>query len=315
MFDCLSLPLFPLSGVRCCPQLFTASSANIYHPPLYIVFFFQSSSSPAFLASLLTQSSHLSLGLPRLLLPCSRNSAALFGSLSSAILSACPAHCNLLLTSLFVKLLCTPVYSLNSTILRLSALVRLAIFRTSCFRILVAFVAVVRSVPRFPFSTGMPVWHKCSWICPSVVLRSAGPPSPPQLLSMRSLRPALFDVPLSLSLSLRLPVSAHCRSYTKLSRWLSFFPSSSMSSSSLWWPICAALPDCLLLLAIEKKKAVVSTFNLCGRLYYMLSLEISRSGVPERPLSEPDSESGDNSWANETPQSTKRRSSRLSTFA
>ena len=77
-----------------------------------------------------TQSSHLSLGLPRLLLPCSRNSAALFGSLSSAILSTCPVHCHLLLTSLSVKLLCTPVSSLNSTILRLSALVTVAIFRT-----------------------------------------------------------------------------------------------------------------------------------------------------------------------------------------
>ena len=67
---------------------------------LSLVFFFQSSSSPAFITSLLTQSSHLSLSLPRLLLPCSRNSAALFVSLSSAILSTCPAHYSLLLTSL-----------------------------------------------------------------------------------------------------------------------------------------------------------------------------------------------------------------------
>ena len=70
---------------------------------------------------------HLSLGLPRLLLP---NSAALFGSMSSAILSKCPYHCNLLPTSLPVKLLCTPVSSPNSTIHFLSALVTLAIFRT-----------------------------------------------------------------------------------------------------------------------------------------------------------------------------------------
>ena len=76
----LSLFLFfPLSGVRCCLQLFTASSAIIIHPPLSPVFFFQSPSSPVFFTSLLTQSSHLSLGLPRLLLPCSRNYAALFG--------------------------------------------------------------------------------------------------------------------------------------------------------------------------------------------------------------------------------------------
>ena len=107
----LSLPFFPLSGVRCCLQLFTASSAILLHPPLSPVFFFQSPSSPVFLTSLFTQSSHLSLGLPRLLLPCSRNSAALFGSLSSAILSTCPAHYNLLLTSLSVKLHCTPISS------------------------------------------------------------------------------------------------------------------------------------------------------------------------------------------------------------
>ena len=118
----LSLFLFfPLSAIR-------------LHPPLSPVFFFcQSPSSPVFFTSLLIQSSHLSLGLPRLLLPCSHNSAALFGSRSSAILSTCPAHCNLLLTSFSFKPLCTPVSSLNSTILRLSALVTLAIFRTQLF--------------------------------------------------------------------------------------------------------------------------------------------------------------------------------------
>ena len=117
----LSLFLFSLCqgwGAAC--NFFTASSASLFHPPPSPVFFFQSPSSPAFFTSLFTQSSHLSLGLPRLLLPCSRNYAALFGSLSSAILSTCPAHCNLLPTSLSVKLLCTPVSSLNSTILRMS---------------------------------------------------------------------------------------------------------------------------------------------------------------------------------------------------
>ena len=76
---------------------------------------------------LLTQSSHLSLGIPRFLLPCSRNSAALFVSMSSAILSTCLAHSyrSLLLTSHSLKLLYTPVSSLNSTILLLSALVTL----------------------------------------------------------------------------------------------------------------------------------------------------------------------------------------------
>ena len=180
---------------------------RLFHPPLSpVVFFFQSPSSPAFFTSLFTQSSHLSLGPPHLLLPCSRNSAALFGSLLSAILSTWPAHCNLLLTSLSVQLLCTPVSSLNSTILRLSALVTLAIFFSDPVvfaHLQPSFVVVVRSVPSFPFRTGMPVWHKCSWPCPSVFLRSAGPPSLPQLLSTHSLRPELFDIPLSPSSRLR----------------------------------------------------------------------------------------------------------------
>ena len=134
IWDEISLFLVSLCQVwGAARNFFTASSDSVFHPPLYLVFFFQSSSSPAFLTSLLTQSSHLSLGLPRLLLPCSRNSAALFGSLSPAILSTCPVHCNLLLTSLSVKLICTPVSSLNSTILRLSALVSLAIFRAKLF--------------------------------------------------------------------------------------------------------------------------------------------------------------------------------------
>ena len=118
IWEWISLSLFLVSlcqGRGAARNFFTASSDSLFHPPLYLVFFFQSSSSPAFLASLLTQSSHLSLGLPRLLLSCSHNSAALFGSLSSAILSTCPAHCNLLLTSLSVKLLCTPVSSLSSS--------------------------------------------------------------------------------------------------------------------------------------------------------------------------------------------------------
>ena len=108
-----SLPLLPFV---------IALSDSLVHPPLYHV-----------LTSLLTRSSHLSLGHPRLLLPSSRISAALFGSLSSAIVSMCPAHCSqisLLLTSLSIKLLWTPISSLNSTILLLSALFTLAIFRT-----------------------------------------------------------------------------------------------------------------------------------------------------------------------------------------
>ena len=178
----------------------------VFSTLLSLVFFFQSSSSPAFLISLLTQSSHLSLGLPRLLLPCSRNSAAL-GSLSSAILSTCPAHCNLPLISLSVKLLYTPVSSLNSTILRLSALVTLAIFRTQLFS------------------------HTCSLCCcssvsanVSVQYRHAGVTHvlmtlPFSLFGIRRsaittstalpprVRSSLYS---STYLSLRLPVSAHC---------------------------------------------------------------------------------------------------------
>ena len=117
----LSLFLFfPLSEVRCCPRHLIVFSA-------LLCLLSSSSSLPPLLPSSrisYRQSSHLSLGLPCLLLPSPRNSAALFGSLSSAILSTCPAHCNLLLASLYVKLLCIPASSLNSTIFLLSALVR-----------------------------------------------------------------------------------------------------------------------------------------------------------------------------------------------
>ena len=116
----------------------------------------------AFLTSLLTRSFHLSFGLPCLLLPCSRNSAALFGSLSSAILSTCPAHCSLLLTSLSVKLLCSPVSSLTPPFFYCLPSLLLHFFVPSCFRTLAAFVVVVRSLARFPFRTGMPVSHKYS---------------------------------------------------------------------------------------------------------------------------------------------------------
>ena len=164
----------------------TASTDILVLPPMSLVFFFQSSSSPAFLTSLLTQSSYLSLGLPRLLLPSSRNSAALFGSLSCAILSTCPAHCSLLLTILLLSALFTLAIFLPSLLL--------LFFIHSCFRALATFV-VFQSVPKFPFRTGMPVSQELP--CPLVFLRFTGPPSPSQLLSTRSLRPVLFEVPLS----------------------------------------------------------------------------------------------------------------------
>ena len=121
---------FPFVGGEVLPATFSPPRLIVFPSLLCLLL-------PVFLLSCLPhispQSSHLSLGLPRLLLPCSHNSVALFGSLSSAILSTCPAHCNLLPNSLSVKLLCTPVSSLNSTIVRLSALVTLAIFRTQLF--------------------------------------------------------------------------------------------------------------------------------------------------------------------------------------
>ena len=123
----ISLFLFSLCQRRgAARNCFTASSDSLFHPPLVscllLTVFFLSCLPHIYLS----ESSHLSLGFHRILLPCSSNSAALFGSLSSAILSTCPAHCNLLLTSLSVS-------SLNSTIIRLSALVTLAIFHTQLF--------------------------------------------------------------------------------------------------------------------------------------------------------------------------------------
>ena len=124
---CLPLPLFLLIRGEVLPATFSPPHLLVF--PTLLCLLTSSSCmspfSPVFFISLFTQSSHLSLGLPRLLLPCSRYSAALFGSLSAAILSTCPAHCNVLIISLSVKLLCTPVSSLNSAILRLSALVTL----------------------------------------------------------------------------------------------------------------------------------------------------------------------------------------------
>ena len=214
-----------------------------FSPPHLLVFstllcLLSSSSSlppPAFFTSLFTQSYHLSLGLPRLLLPCSRNSAALFGSLSSAILSTCSAHCNLLLTSLSLKLLCTPVSSLNSTILRLSAFVILAIFRTQLFshtysRCCCSSVSGKISVPyrhagvtqvlmTLPFS--LFEIHR-SAITPSTAFHAFAP-----ACTLRRTSLSVFPSPHT--------APPRC---TKLSRCVSVFPSSSMSSSSLWWPMC-----------------------------------------------------------------------------
>ena len=142
----------------------------------------------------LLPSSHISLHSPPI-------------SALASLVSSCPAIVTLPLSSVighrlsFLRIQPTVICSWPVSLSSSSAL--LLVFGPSCFRTLAAFVVVVRSVPMFPFRTGKLVWHKCSWPCPSVYLRSAGPPLPPQLLSMRSLRPVLFDVPLSPSSSLR----------------------------------------------------------------------------------------------------------------
>ena len=213
-------------GLGAARNFFNASYDTLFHPPLSLVFFFQSSHSPAF---------HLFLGLPRLLLPCSHNSAARFGSLSSAILSTCPAHCNLLLTSLSVKFLCTPVSSLDSTILLLSALVTPAIFctqwfshtcRLCCCSSVIAKVSVPyrhAGVTQVLMALTFNLYEiRRSAITPSTALDAFAPTC------------ALRRTPLSV---FPYPHTAPPR-YTKLSPWASFFHSSSMSSYSLWWPMC-----------------------------------------------------------------------------
>ena len=113
-------------------------------------------SSPVFFTSLFTQSSHLSLGLPRLLLPCSRNSAAL-----SSVVFHRPSFLRVLPT-----VACSsPVYLSSSTTLPSLPLtppffacllsLLLLCFGSSCFRTLAACVVVVRLEPMFPFRTGM----------------------------------------------------------------------------------------------------------------------------------------------------------------
>ena len=145
----------------------------------------------------LLPSSHLSLHSPPI-------------SALASLVSSCPALVTMPLSSVighrpsFLRVQPTVICSWPVSLSSSSALLSLPLtppffacllsllllfFGPSCFRILAAFVVVVRSVPRFPFRTGKLVWHKCSWPCPSVYLRSAGPPLPPQQISTRSLRP------------------------------------------------------------------------------------------------------------------------------
>ena len=168
-------------------------SYGIFHPPQSLVFFFQSSPSPAFLASLSTYSSHLSVGLPRLILPSSRNSAALFGSLSSAILPTCPAHCSLLLNSLSVTLLCTPVCPRYSCYFSYPVVFSHTC-SLCCCRSVIAKVSV-------QYRHADVTSYKCSWPCPFCLFEIRRSAITPQLLYTCLLRPVLSDVGLGLHLS------------------------------------------------------------------------------------------------------------------
>ena len=153
VYPYLSLPLFLFVRGEVLPATFSPPHLIVFSTLLCLLSSSSSNLSPLLPSSHLSHSPHISAlaslvsSYPAHIGP---NSAALFGSLSSAILSTCPVHCNLLHASLSVKLLCTPVSSLNSILL-------LLFFVPSCFRTLAAFVVVVRSVPMFPFRTGMPV--------------------------------------------------------------------------------------------------------------------------------------------------------------
>ena len=197
----ISLFLFSLCQRRgAARNCFTASSDSLFHPPLSLVFFFRSSSSPAFLTSIY-QSPPIS-------------------ALASFV-SSCPAHVTLPLSSVVchpppflrvqptvicsspVSLSSYSVSSLNSTIIRLSALVTLAIFHTqlfshTCSLCCCSSVSVKVSVPyrhAGVIQVLMILHFSLFEICRTAIT--------PQLLSTRSLRPVLFDVPLSLSSRLR----------------------------------------------------------------------------------------------------------------
>ena len=115
---------FPCVGVR--PVYWslrsTATFAIRFHWPLLLVFSLHFSSSSAFLRSLLTQSSHLSCGLPRFLKLSCFFVSDIFGNLSSFILTICPYHFTRLLTILPTIQALVPTSSHRSFIIRLSTL-------------------------------------------------------------------------------------------------------------------------------------------------------------------------------------------------
>ena len=129
-------------------------------PPHLIVFstlpclLSSSSSLPPLLPSL-----HLSQHSP----PISALASLVFSSLAHVTMPLSSVVCHL---PSFLRVLptvvCSSSFSLSSSSALLSALVTLAIFRTQLFRTLVAFVVVVRSLPRFPFRIAMPMSNHTS---------------------------------------------------------------------------------------------------------------------------------------------------------
>ena len=76
----LSSSLFPFTRGQVLPATFHRLICYSSPPISVSCLLLPVSPSPVFFTSLLTHSSHISLDLPRLLLPCSRNSTALFSS-------------------------------------------------------------------------------------------------------------------------------------------------------------------------------------------------------------------------------------------
>ena len=149
-----SLPYRGESQVKYCRATL---SALYFHSFLSAAPSLHFSPSPDLLMSLLTQSSHLSCGLPLFLRPLCFSISALFASLLASILTKWPAHLILLLTNLPVRLHCIPTSFLRSFILLLSNLLFLLFNKPSCSHKLAAYVVVVLSTSLSPDHTGMPV--------------------------------------------------------------------------------------------------------------------------------------------------------------
>ena len=261
----LSLSLFPLSGVGCCPQLlhrliwwsFPPSPVSCLLLPLF----------------LLLPSSHLSQHSPPI-------------SALAALVSSCPPHVTLPLSSVvchppsFLRVLptvvCSSPVSLSSSSALLSALATLAIFRTQlfshtcslcCCRSVIAKVSV-------PNRHADVTSYKCSWPCPFCLFEIRRSAITPQLLSTCSLRPVLSDVGLHLSPSSRLRTMPFLdRGLHKTILLSQFLPLQLdvqlFRGSLLCGGICAALPSitrrnsvAMMLLSIRMtalKKDVVTT--------------------------------------------------------